>query len=147
MEKKNHLENVMKNKTLLYSSLVSFVVHLWLFSWVSAFPHPWLHYACIGTSIWNHGFTSDLAKWTDRAMITVCVGHNVYWLSMYNHYIGSWVGRLLTFHGVLFYFVSKMVVAQYQIRLHLLSHVCATCSNLFLGMVVAAASTATGSCH
>lgn len=124
---------LMKNNTLFYSSVVSLWVHMWLFSWVTAFPHPWLHYTCVGTSLWNHGFTSEVAKWTDRAMITVCVGHNLYWLSVYNHHIVSWIGIILTVQGVSFYFVSKMT-KQYEILFHLVSHVCATCSNVLLGL-------------
>ena len=134
----------MKNKTLFYSSVVSLLIHLWLFSWVSTFPHPWLHYTCVGTSIWNHGFTSEIAKWTDRAMITTCVGHNLYWLSMYNHHIASWLGMILTVNGVSFYFVSKIVKQQFQIMFHFISHVCATCSNVLLGIIVMATTT---SCH
>lgn len=123
----------MTNKTLLFSSVCSLVVHVWLFSWVLAFPHPWLYYTCIGTSLWNHGFTNELAKWTDRGMITVCVGHNLYWLFMYNHHIVSWIGTILTVHGVSFYFVSKLI-KPYQIIFHVVSHVCATCSNVLLGL-------------
>lgn len=134
----------MTNRTLLYSSIVSFLVHLWLFSWISTFPHPWLHYTCVGTSIWNHGFTNKIAKWTDRAIITVCVGHNLYWLSMYHCYITSWMGMILTINAVLFYFVSKIVKHQYQIMFHFISHVCATCSNVLLGVVV---DTTTSLCH
>ncbi len=134
----------MRNKTLLYSSFLSLLVHMLLFSYISTFPHPWLHYTCVGTSIWNHGFTSKIAKWTDRAMITVCVGHNMYWLSMYNCHITSWIGMSLTINAVAFYFISKIVRNHYQIIFHFISHVCATFSNVLLGIVVVAKTT---SCH
>ena len=123
----------MKNNTLWYSSLVSLFVHMWVFSWAPDFPQPWLHYTSVGTSLWNHGFTSGVAMWTDRTMICVCVGHNLYWLSVHNHPIVSWIGVVLTFHGMSFYLISKMV-SQHEIMYHLVSHICATCSNVFLGL-------------
>ena len=124
------------HNALFYSSACSLLVHAWIFSNVAAFPDPWIYYSCVGTSLWNHGFTSTVAQWTDRTMVAVCVGHNLYWLLAYNHPIGLWVGFALSMSGVAFYFASKFV--ERRIMYHLFSHVCATGSSVVLGMVVAA---------
>jgi len=125
----------MKNNLLLFSSLGSLVVHVVLFSKTPKFPRPWLYYLGLGTSIWNHGTTSEIAKWTDRMVVGACVGHNLYWMSAYRHQKGAWMGMVMTLNGVSFYFVSKMVKKKHQIMFHVISHVCATCSDVLLGVV------------
>jgi hypothetical protein len=95
-----------------------------------------MYYLGLGTSIWNHGMTSQVAKWTDRVIVGVCVGHNLYWLSAYRHQKGAWMGMVMTLNGVFFYFVSKRrMKKKLQIMFHVISHVCATCSDVLLGVV------------
>lgn len=127
----------MTKKLLLFSSLGSLVVHMVLFSKTPRFPRPWMYCLCLGTSIWNHGMTSDIAKWADRVMVGVCVVHNLFWLSAHRHQKEALMGMVMTLNGVSFYFVSKRrMKKKRQIMFHFMSHVCATCSDVFLGVVV-----------
>lgn len=121
---------------LFYSSFCSLLVHGVLFASVPAFPHPWVYYACVGTSLWNHGcYDNFVAKWTDRAMVSVCVGHNLFWVSSLNTHPMRIMGWMLTIKGVGFFLLSKRIET-HQTLLHLISHVCATCSNVILGTAI-----------
>jgi hypothetical protein len=126
----------MVNKILLSSSLMSVIVHIVLFSIVSEFPQPWIYCLCLTTSVWNHGLTSTLAKWTDRVLVVVCVSHNIIWFYTCSHHPWSWWGAFLTLNGVSFYLVSKMFECpKKRTYLHMVSHVCATLSNICLGII------------
>lgn len=124
----------MANQHLFYSSLCSWIIHQLIFFMIPMFPHRWIYDMCLLTSLWNHGTTSSIAKWMDRSCIGVCVLHNMYCVSHSSSL--SPTGLFFTVHGVVFYFLSKTFVKQHQRNLcHVISHGCATISNIVVGLV------------
>lgn len=122
----------MTNKVLFISSIVAFFIHSFLFHYfIYHFPNKWLFYACLLTSIWNHGTTNKIAKYMDRLLVFLCIIHNLSWL-FFIEFCATWLGILIfTINGISFYFLSKI----YDITLyHVYSHCCATISNFCLGI-------------
>ena len=126
----------MVNNILFYSSIISSFAHILLFAFVPNFPQQWLYYTCLTTSIWNHGCKNNWVKWIDRIVVFVGVLHNVYWLSMsFHHTLWSWFGLVFTMNSATFYMVSKgLDDPMDQTLFHLVSHGCATLSNICLGI-------------
>lgn len=126
----------MKHIKLLFSSIGSLCFYILLFSIFHNFPNPWLYYKCLATSIWNHGTTNIIAKWTDRFMVSICVVHNMYCFIISSNSFISWCGIGTTISGVFFYFVSKKIEPfQKQVDYHLFSHLFGTISGLCLGII------------
>lgn len=123
----------MVNTILCVSSLVFMIVHQCLFWYVPSFPQLWLYQICLWTSIWNHGTTSFVAKWSDRLMVYIGITHSFYsFLFLYP----SWIGLILTSNGMMFYMVSKTYDDPcMKNKYHIISHACATLSNIVLGIV------------
>ena len=128
----------MANNILFYSSVASSFLHIILFMLVPGFPHQWLYHFALVSSLWNHGSISTYAKWFDRVVIWVSVGHNIYWLKQYFLVsLWSWFGMIFTINAVVFYGVSKLLDDDYeQVSFHFVSHICATASNMCLGVAL-----------
>jgi len=74
----------MVNRVLLYSSLICGGIHLVYPSHLVV--HRMAMMSGVMTSIWNHGTTSPIAKWTDRGMMMVAV---IVHVRMYHHYLAT----------------------------------------------------------
>jgi len=60
----------MVNTTLFVSAAISSAIHAAAILWTQP-PLPYAIFLAAGcvTGLWNHGTTSDLAKWSDRTMM------------------------------------------------------------------------------
>lgn len=109
------------NKRLLISTFVHGGVHLCMM-YVYA-PHYiyCLYVVCgVATSVWNHGCTSQIARWTDRGVMVVAVLFHLL-------YFGN---RYLTTCIVSTFLLSKLQTCTVcRDVLHIATHSCATVSN------------------
>ncbi len=115
----------MANKTLLNSSLCSLTCHiLAILMSIQLPPVPYIGFVFfgLGTSVWNHYTTSDIAKWIDR--ITMGFGVVITYL----------VAPLHIFKYILFVIVGSYGIAKiYKNNIsHLIAHLCITCINVYI---------------
>jgi hypothetical protein len=62
----------MANQVLLISALCSSICHLYAFLQTTRLPSNYYSLfilLALGTSIWNHAATSEIAKWSDRVVM------------------------------------------------------------------------------
>lgn len=98
----------MANPTLFATSCIMLAGHLILVCLMSNSPLPLLVIYVVGplTSVWNHGTTSDIAKWSDRCVMTLGLGIDLWFLS--HDISGAWpritmVALFLSWALVLFF--------------------------------------------
>lgn len=108
----------MANSVLLmsgaYASLLHFVSFLY---YGTPLPHVAFQTASCLTTVWNHGTTSDVAKWSDRAMMAAAVLYHL-------RYDPAW---FVVWTAVPAYFAAK---ATGDDRWHIAAHAAATWGNL-----------------
>lgn len=108
----------MANAVLLQSGAYASLIHLLAFLYYAApAPHIAIQTIACLTTIWNHGTTSDLAMWSDRAMMAVMVLYHL-------RYDPSWT---VAWTAVPAYFAAK---ATGDTRWHIAAHAAATWGNL-----------------
>lgn len=104
---------------LLYSSVVCGGIHLVYPSQLVV--HRVAMISGVMTSIWNHGTTSPIAKWTDRGMMIVAA---IVHVRMYHHY-------LPIMYCIVAYLLAKIVPDKTAGNaIHASTHVVATIYNL-----------------
>jgi hypothetical protein len=108
----------MANDRLFRSGALALLVHLAGF-WAHQPPPAHIAFITAGclTTLWNHGTTTEAAKWGDRLMMAACV---LYHLRYEPRLIVLWT-------AVPAYFAAKITGDD---RWHLVSHACATWGNL-----------------
>jgi hypothetical protein len=70
------------NPTLFTTSCIMLAGHLILVLCFSHSPLPLLIMYVLGplTSVWNHGTTSEIAKWSDRCVMTIGLGVDLWFI-------------------------------------------------------------------
>lgn len=93
------------NFVLLYSSVLNGIVCM-LLQLLFYFPEYDVLYVItnlgIFTSIWNHGTTLDIAKWSDRICMVICV-------LVYIGFCKTLVDYSIIFAMIVFYFLAKFL--------------------------------------
>ena len=115
----------MANKLLLNSSLCSLTCHiLAIIMSIQLPPIPYIGFVFfgLGTSVWNHYSTSEIAKWIDR--LTMVSGVFVTYL----------VAPLYVFKYVLMVIIGTYGIAKlYNSNIsHIIAHACITCINVYI---------------
>ncbi len=90
--------------------------------------------SAIFTSIWNHGFTSEVAKWADRVMIGVAATLDMHYMLVlpYSYVNSACMG--LTWFAIMMYFMAKCARND---RFHVLSHFLQTvCHVIMIGFLL-----------
>ena len=96
----------MANPKLLFSSGINGLIIISALTYFQLWvPSSFLYVSGILTSLWNHGYTSELAKWADRVVIALIFIHNVV-LSALN-FLNLWPAIASNMIGVTFYFMAK----------------------------------------
>ena len=140
----------MANPRLFCSALFLGLVHILMLVWDRHCPRVLAISLVLAvfTSIWNHGVTSDVAKWADRCMIGAAAGLDYYYLLFVIPHASSRPLLAVMSTSILAYFSAKMVLRAMRMEAgimwqadmpHLCAHILQTICNV--GMIHVLAGT------
>jgi hypothetical protein len=127
----------MANQRLFRSALVCGFIHFLAIAYWNGPTILLIIYGFgAGTSIWNHGVTSEYAKWADRMMMAVGALMDMLWILAYTNELQRCSGLSMLACAVGLYFLEKLNSFRKwpvpQDFLHQSSHYLITINHLFL---------------